>query len=194
MNTQTKEFVDYYELMELSPNANSPTIERVFRYLAKKHHPDVAGESNVNFFAQLIEAYETLRNPEARAAYDVEFERQKQLNRELVQGADSAADDSLERYRLLTIFYSQRRRDYKNPGIGVGTLEQLASCPPEILEFHLWYFREKGWIDREESGQLAITAVGVDRVESMNENYVSSQLLLEHKPTTLPTPKQPVLT
>ena len=31
---------DYYEILEVSPNANSETIERIFRYLAMRYHPD----------------------------------------------------------------------------------------------------------------------------------------------------------
>ena len=33
-------FIDYYELLQLSSNADADTIERVFRHLAKKFHPD----------------------------------------------------------------------------------------------------------------------------------------------------------
>ncbi len=33
-------FTDYYEILEISPNANSETIERIFRYLAMLYHPD----------------------------------------------------------------------------------------------------------------------------------------------------------
>ena len=34
------DFIDYYEILEISPNANSATIERIFRYLAQRYHPD----------------------------------------------------------------------------------------------------------------------------------------------------------
>jgi curved DNA-binding protein CbpA len=33
-------FTDHYEVLEISPNANSETIERIFRYLASRYHPD----------------------------------------------------------------------------------------------------------------------------------------------------------
>jgi len=33
-------FNDYYEALQLSPNADSETIERVFWMLAKRYHPD----------------------------------------------------------------------------------------------------------------------------------------------------------
>ena len=43
-------------------------------------------------------------------------------------------------------------------------IEQEFGCPPSHLEFHLWYLREKGWIQRLESGLFAITVAGVDKV------------------------------
>jgi DnaJ-class molecular chaperone len=56
------DFVDYYELLELSPKASFDTIERVFRYLATVHHPDFAQDVDLDkhHFSQIIEAFETL--------------------------------------------------------------------------------------------------------------------------------------
>jgi curved DNA-binding protein CbpA len=33
-------FTNYYEILEISPNATSETIDRMFRYLARRYHPD----------------------------------------------------------------------------------------------------------------------------------------------------------
>lgn len=179
------EFVDHYEVLEISPNASYATIERVFRHLAKKHHPDASPEADVATFTRLVEAFETLRDSEARAAYDIAHERQQQTNVEIIEGANAASDDCLDRYRVLSVLYAQRRRDFKKPGIGIGTLEGLVPFPPEVLQFHLWYFREKGYIAREECGQISITAVGVDYIESTNQSKVSNQLKIEHKSARL---------
>ncbi len=179
------EFSDHYETLEISPNASAATVDRVFRYLAKKHHPDTSTHNDPGMFTRLVEAYETLRDPQKRAAYDVAHENQNRVNSELVDGANAASDDCLERYKLLSVLYAQRRRDFKKPGIGIGTLETLVPFPAEVLNFHLWYFREKGWIGREESGQFSITAGGVDYIESMNESSVSNKLRLEHRPDRL---------
>ncbi len=181
----SKEFVDHYEILEVSPNASSATVERVFRFLAKKHHPDVSNTGDSAFFSKLVEAYDTLRDPQKRAAYDASYERQKQIKSELVAGANAAGDDCIERYKLLSVLYAQRRRDFKKPGIGIGTLETLVSFPVEVLNFHLWYFREKGYIGREESGQISITAAGVDQIESINQATVANQLKLGHRPERL---------
>ena len=159
------DFVDFYEVLEVSPNANSYTIERVFRFLAKRFHPDVADSGDVHRFSRIVEAYETLRDPKLRAAYDVELNNQKHQTEELVGESRTAESDTMDRHKMLTLFYAKRKRDMKNPGIGISTLEQAFEMPTEVLEFHLWYFREKGWIMREESGLLSITAEGVDKIE-----------------------------
>jgi curved DNA-binding protein len=169
-------FVDYYELFEASPNANSDTIERLFRYLAKRMHPDVGDGCDVKKFSVLVDAYHTLKDPGTRAAYDAEYERKKQQNRELVSDAACADNDTAERHKLLSLFYAKRRRDQKNPGVAPTSLEQLMGCPPEVLSFHIWYFKEKGWIKREETGTLSITAEGVDRIDDMNLAYATSLL------------------
>ena len=49
------------------------------------------------------------------------------------------------------------------PGLGAIQLEHLTGCPHEMLEFHLWYLKDKGWILRMENGSMAITADGVDQ-------------------------------
>ncbi len=177
---QSDEFVDYYEVLEISQNANVDTIERVFRYLAKRCHPDVAENVDTQRFSLLAEAFDTLKDPESRAAYDEALKQNSKGHVELLTGAEATSDDSVERHKLLTLFYSQRRRDYKQPGVGVATLEQIVECPVEVLNFHLWYFRQKGWIEREESGLLAITALGVDQIEA-REQQMAIAKRIEHE-------------
>lgn len=169
-----KPFVDFYEIFEASPTANAETIEQLFRYLAKRLHPDVAVSGDVKKFTELIEAYHTLRDPETRAAYDIEFDRQKRQDTELMSEAKTADSDTAERHKLLSLFYAKRRRDMKNPGVAPTSLESLMGCPESVIQFHLWYFMQKAWIQREESGVLSITAAGVDRIDEMNMVYASS--------------------
>ena len=158
------DFKDYYELLELSPNANLETIERVFRYLATKWHPDAGGDKNK--FSDLVKAFETLREPAKRAAYDTQYQKHQHNVAKLVENAGEVRRDSVDRNELLAVFYAKRRQEPKNPGLGITTVERLMNCPEELLEFHLWYFRERNWIKREENGGFSITAAGVDRIES----------------------------
>jgi len=56
--------MDYYAILNLSPQADSEEIKRAFRRLARQFHPDVAGEGSRERFEQIYRAYQVLSNPE----------------------------------------------------------------------------------------------------------------------------------
>jgi curved DNA-binding protein len=65
------EYKDYYKVMGLSRDATQDEIKRAYRKLARKYHPDVSKEPDAEaHFKELGEAYEVLKDPEKRAAYD----------------------------------------------------------------------------------------------------------------------------
>jgi curved DNA-binding protein len=65
------EFKDYYGVMGVARDATQDQIKRAYRKLARKYHPDVSKEPDAEaHFKELGEAYEVLRDPEKRAAYD----------------------------------------------------------------------------------------------------------------------------
>ncbi|WP_037484176.1 DnaJ domain-containing protein, partial [Sphingobium fuliginis] len=64
--------IDYYELLEVERTADAATIKSAYRKLAMKYHPDKTGgctDSEAKFKA-VSEAYECLKDPQKRAAYD----------------------------------------------------------------------------------------------------------------------------
>lgn len=65
------EFKDYYEIMGVKRDASQDEIKRAYRKLARKYHPDVSKEPDAEArFKEVGEAYEVLKDPEKRAAYD----------------------------------------------------------------------------------------------------------------------------
>ena len=108
------DFINHYESLEVSTSASFETVERVFRYLAKRYHPDSADHGDIQKFAKIADAYEVLGDPEKRANFDVELGKQKVAEVELVEGAGTVGDDTADRHRLLSLFYAQRRKDIKN--------------------------------------------------------------------------------
>ena len=72
-------FIDHYEVLQLSPNATGEMIERVYRILAKRYHPDNQATGDAVKFAELHQAYELLVDPQSRAAYDVKYDENRSL-------------------------------------------------------------------------------------------------------------------
>jgi hypothetical protein len=158
---------DYYEVLQLSAQADQDTIQRVFRYLAQRFHPDNRESGNTERFTELSEAYHVLVDPDQRARYDARYEQVRE-SRWRVFDQESAVDDIAAdrriRAAILGILYAARRNNAERPGVGIVDLERLLGCPEMHMKFHLWYLRENGWVQRLEDGRLAITASGVDRV------------------------------
>jgi hypothetical protein len=75
------------------------------------------------------------------------------------------APDAHIRRQVLSVLYIERRQDPENSGVGAYRLTQLLGWPEKMLEFHLWYLKEKHLIVRTDNGGFAITATGVDEME-----------------------------
>lgn len=64
-------YKDYYAILGVAKNASTDDIKKAYRKLAHKYHPDVSKEAGAEEkFKEVAEAYQTLKNPEKRAAYD----------------------------------------------------------------------------------------------------------------------------
>jgi curved DNA-binding protein len=65
------EYRDYYQSLGVARDASAEDVKKAYRRLARKYHPDVSREANAEEkFKEVQEAYEVLKDPEKRAAYD----------------------------------------------------------------------------------------------------------------------------
>ena len=65
--------IDYYEVLQVSPNADPDTIHRIYRLMAQRFHPDNQETGDDTRFRAIHEAYTILSDPQKRAGYDVHF-------------------------------------------------------------------------------------------------------------------------
>lgn len=160
-------FRDHYENLQVSPNADFETIERVFRLLAKQYHPDNENTGDADKFNILYESYSILSDPEKRASYDAKYEQKRVIQWKIAEEASHSEgfeDDHRIRHGVLSLLYVARRQDALNPGMGVMELEKILGCPQHTMEFHIWYLKRKNWIQLTDTGEYSITADGVDKV------------------------------
>jgi len=174
-------FVDYYELLQISPNAERETVHRVFRIMAARYHPDNSQTGDAEKFLLLTKAYETLQDPQRRAIYDSRYQdRQAQPIpifelREFVEGVQGEQN---RRMGILCLLYLRRRSNPEDPGVSLLELEILMSFPREHLVFTVWFLQEKQYLRMEHNSNYVITAEGIGYVEAgLPSNRILYKLL-----------------
>lgn len=164
---------NYYEFLQISPHAEPATIHRVFQFLAARYHPDNAQTGDVEKFMLLKQAYEVLSNPERRAEYDATYEQQAPrivpLSAE-IDFMDSLKGELNRRLGLMALLYIQRRTNTYSPQVPLNEVEERMGFPRDYLEFTVWYLQRKGYITRADNSDFALTAEGVDFVETQREH------------------------
>jgi curved DNA-binding protein CbpA len=161
--------VDYYEVLQVSTSAEPETINRVFRLLAQRFHPDNQTTGNEERFRVILEAFNVLSDPEKRARYDVVHEQRRQDRWRLVTtGARIENDFELEqaaRLSLLEALYTKRRMEQNQPGIFLTDIEKLIGLPRERLEFTIWFLVQKRFIQHDDNSRLHLTVEGAEYLE-----------------------------
>ena len=168
-------FVDHYETMQISPNADLDTVHRVYRILAQRFHPDNHETGSSETFHALTAAYAVLGDPEKRAAFDAEHRATRRLTWKIFdQTASSQGVDAERRKRagILALLYRKRIAQPDQPSMNLKEFEDLLGVPKEHLEFTLWYLKEGGFVTRADNGRHSITLKGVDLNETLSESRV----------------------
>jgi curved DNA-binding protein CbpA len=179
-------FVDHYEILQISPNAQSETIQRVYRLLAQIYHPDNKETGNPELFEQILQAYRVLSDPEKRAQYDVEYRATSGLKWKIFDQPSATIGfegEKRKRIGILSLLCTKRMNQPDSPSLNIVELEQLLGCPREHLELSLWYLRESGRIQRSDSGKYVLTVKGMEMLEADQEsNQAVGQLRMINAP------------
>jgi curved DNA-binding protein CbpA len=165
-------FVDHYEALQISPNADQDTVHRVYRLLAPRFHPDNQETGNAEVFRQITDAYSALCDPECRAAYDVHHREARRLAWRIFDQSNAAPGFESERRKrqgVLSLLYRKRLMTPDQPSLSLRELEDLLGVPREHLEFTLWFLRENLCVQRTDNSRHSITIKGVEVAEEMNE-------------------------
>lgn len=173
--------LDYYELLQVSSNAEPEVINRVFRMLAQRLHPDNQQTGNENRFRAILEAYNVLSDPEQRARYDVTYQqRRKERWRLVSSGVETENDFEMEqivRNTVLEALYTKRRVDPADPGIFYGEFETLIGRPKEHLEFTLWFLMQKRLVIIDDKSRLVLTVEGAEYLEQTYQTNLQQKRL-----------------
>jgi len=160
--------IDYYEFLQISPNATSDTIHRVYRFLAARLHPDNPESGDAESFHLLKTAYDVLSNPERRAEYDANYRREQAPQTPLsssIDFMDSLDGELNRRLAVLAVLYYRRRTNPQSPEVSLAEIETRMGFPRDYLDFTSWYLMKKGYITRADNSDFTLTAEGVDFVE-----------------------------
>jgi len=157
---------DFYEILQLTSNVGE-SFDRACKILDRRYHPGNQETGDPARFVQIFRTGKILSDAEPRASHDrgCEDVRTNALT-PLDETSEETGYEGDQRLfdRILSLLYAKRRKNLKRSGMGIVQLEEVLGHSSDDLEFHLWYLREKGCVERLENGLFAITANGVDRI------------------------------
>ena len=172
--------VDYYEVLQVSDGAEPETVNRVYRMLAQRYHPDNRETGNDSRFREITEAYHILSNPERRAQYDATYQKRRKERWRLVNAGNQSENDfemeQVVRLTVLEALYTKRRLEPHSPGIYLVELERLLGRPREHLEFTIWFLNQKKLINMDDA-RMQLTADGAEFLEDSYRSNIQRKRL-----------------
>ncbi|SLK05552.1 J domain-containing protein [Novosphingobium mathurense] len=177
------DFIDYYQLLQVNAGCDVEVISLSYRHLAKKYHPDHPKTANAALFKQIVEAYNVLKRPDKRAEYDVVYQANvgsPTAHQRLDIGIDEkvALSDAEMQRNILLLLYKRRRSSALDCGVYGFHIQTSFGLCDDLLDFHIWYLKAKGFINMNEQGMLVITVEGIDHVISLHQPRPSEKYLM----------------
>lgn len=161
--------VNYYDLLQIHPQAEMETIHRVYKIFAARYHPDNLATGDAERFRLYTEAFKILSDPAARAAYDQTLAVDRPAALPVFQTRDFTDGFDAEikiRVGILCLLYAKRRANPDYAALSMLDLEQLMDFPREHLRFAIWYLRSRKFITQDDRSSFQITSEGVEHLET----------------------------
>lgn len=172
---------DYYEFLQISPNADAETIHRVYRFLAARLHPDNAETGHEENFRLLKAAYDVLSDQRRRSEYDAARAKTQAAPEPLaatIDFMDVMEGELNRRLAVLAVLYYRRRTNPTFPEVPLQEIEERMGFPRDYLDFTLWYLQKKGYVTKADNAQYTLSVDGVDFVETQRANIPTLHKLL----------------
>ena len=170
-------WIDYYDVLKVSPNADTETIQHVFKLLEARLSPDNGVSGDAEKFRVVKDACDTLCDEQKRSTYDAE--RASQAGQTSSHGlnfdnfAASVEGEINRRIGILCLLYESRRANEDKPGLSIMILEKSLGVSAEQLAFAVWYLKNKLYVTSGQSSDMVITSEGMDYLESLLPKVLS---------------------
>lgn len=148
---------NYYELLEVNPKASKEIIEKAYKVLVKKYHPDLY-QGNEKLIAQkkvqeLNEAYNVLSDDFLREQYDLELEREKENRYSNISYENSRRKNNVRQENNVAENYENQGKQHK-----VGTFMSLVDLSKSIFS-NRPKIKQKRKLQKEDKMAALITLV-----------------------------------
>ncbi len=148
---------NYYELLEVNPKASKEIIEKAYRVLVKKYHPDLY-QGDEKLIAQkkvqeLNEAYHVLSDNFLREQYDIELEREKENRYSNISYENSRRKNNVRQENNVAENYENQGKQHK-----VGTFMSLVDLSKSIFS-NRPKIKQKRKLQKEDKMAAVITFV-----------------------------------
>ena len=138
---------DYHELLRVGVTGDADRLDRLYRTLAFRYHPDNGESGNAEVFLRIKEAYRILSASQPRY---VDTEVAKPF--EAFRCTDEVRELNSKRGAVLGLLCQRRMSDYRNAAVSQGEFESVTGLTSDELGFVLWYLREKGAVTLPDNG------------------------------------------
>jgi len=187
------EFVDYYDFLMVSPQADKAMLEWAVRLMLTRYGPKTPETADAEKYETTKAAYRALIDPIKREEYDQLWVKHKgqqprpteagkrerraspsragQPPLEKICVEHEATEDDVRlqvrmRQAVISALYDVLITNPRNIELGRAEVAKAIHCRIDDLEFPIWFLRECGLIKTSNAGDYSITAEGVQWVEA----------------------------